>query len=68
MTTYRPCITGARHMVSAGHYSAAHAAFRRSVRHLDRDRVLSGDIATARELLDTETLRAAAERAVGSLV
>jgi gamma-glutamyltranspeptidase/glutathione hydrolase len=27
MTTYRPCITGSRHMVSAGHYSAAHAAF-----------------------------------------
>jgi len=48
--------------------AAAHAAFRRSVRHLDRDRVLSGDIATARELLDTEALRAAAERAVGSLV
>src|SRR5688500_13022193 len=28
MTTYRPTITGSRHMVSAGHYSAAHAAFR----------------------------------------
>ncbi|HEX2826823.1 MAG TPA: gamma-glutamyltransferase family protein [Burkholderiales bacterium] len=27
MATYRPTITGARHMVSAGHYSAAHAAF-----------------------------------------
>ena len=27
MAVYRPCITGSRHMVSAGHYSAAHAAF-----------------------------------------
>ena len=27
MSTYRPSITGSRHMVSAGHYSAAHAAF-----------------------------------------
>ena len=27
MTTYRPCITGSRHMISAGHYSAAHAGF-----------------------------------------
>jgi gamma-glutamyltranspeptidase/glutathione hydrolase len=27
MPTYRPSITGSRHMVSAGHYSAAHAAF-----------------------------------------
>src|SRR5438309_8640004 len=27
MPTYRPAITGSRHMVSAGHYSAAHAAF-----------------------------------------
>src|SRR3954465_3485247 len=28
MATYRPTITGSRHMISAGHYSAAHAAFR----------------------------------------
>jgi gamma-glutamyltranspeptidase / glutathione hydrolase len=27
MTTYRPTITGARHMIAAGHYSAAHAGF-----------------------------------------
>ena len=27
MATYRPCITGSRHMISAGHYSAAHAGF-----------------------------------------
>jgi gamma-glutamyltranspeptidase/glutathione hydrolase len=27
MTTYRPTITGSRHMISAGHYSAAHAGF-----------------------------------------
>ena len=27
MTTYRPSITGSRHMISAGHYSAAHAGF-----------------------------------------
>src|SRR5438270_9787442 len=27
MTTYRPCITGSRHTISAGHYSAAHAGF-----------------------------------------
>src|SRR5262245_46575010 len=28
MPTYRPSITGSRHMISAGHYSAAHAGFR----------------------------------------
>lgn len=27
MATYRPSITGRRHMISAGHYSAAHAGF-----------------------------------------
>ena len=27
MSTYRPTITGERHMISAGHYSAAHAGF-----------------------------------------
>jgi gamma-glutamyltranspeptidase/glutathione hydrolase len=27
MAVYRPCITGRRHMVSAGHYAAAHAGF-----------------------------------------
>ena len=27
MSTYRPTITGARHMISAGHYSGAHAGF-----------------------------------------
>lgn len=27
MPTYRPAITGHRHMISAGHYSAAHAGF-----------------------------------------
>jgi len=27
MSTYRPTITGARHMISAGHYSATHAGF-----------------------------------------
>jgi gamma-glutamyltranspeptidase / glutathione hydrolase len=27
MTTYRPTLTGARHMISAGHYHAAHAGF-----------------------------------------
>ncbi len=27
MPTYRPTLTGARHMISAGHYSAAHAGF-----------------------------------------
>ncbi len=27
MTTYRPTITGTRHMVSAGHHAASHAAF-----------------------------------------
>src|SRR3954471_11736004 len=27
MATYRPSITGNRHMISAGHYSAAHAGF-----------------------------------------
>jgi histidine ammonia-lyase len=48
--------------------AAAHAAFRKSVRHLDRDRVLSVDIESARALLDGETLRRAAERAVGDLV
>jgi histidine ammonia-lyase len=47
--------------------AAAHAAFRKTVRHLDRDRVLSGDIAAARTLVDDGTLRAAAERAVGPL-
>jgi gamma-glutamyltranspeptidase/glutathione hydrolase len=28
MSIYRPTITGARHMISAGHYSATHAGFR----------------------------------------
>lgn len=28
MAIYRPLITGSRHMISAGHYSAAHAGFR----------------------------------------
>ena len=27
MTTYRPVITGTRHMISAGHHAAAHAGF-----------------------------------------
>ena len=27
MTTYRPTITGAKHMISAGHYSGTHAGF-----------------------------------------
>ena len=27
MATYRPSITGSKHMISAGHYSAAHAGF-----------------------------------------
>jgi gamma-glutamyltranspeptidase/glutathione hydrolase len=27
MAIYRPCITGRRHMISAGHYAAAHAGF-----------------------------------------
>ena len=27
MATYRPTITGSRHMISAGHYHAAHAGF-----------------------------------------
>ena len=27
MVTYRPSITGSRHMIAAGHYSAAHAGF-----------------------------------------
>ena len=27
MTTYRPTITGAKHMISAGHYSATHVGF-----------------------------------------
>src|SRR4030095_12196253 len=27
MPTYRPSITGSRHMIAAGHYSAAHAGF-----------------------------------------
>ena len=27
MSTYRPTITGARHMISAGHYSGTHAGF-----------------------------------------
>ena len=27
MPTYRPSITGSHHMISAGHYSAAHAGF-----------------------------------------
>jgi len=27
MPTYRPSITGSKHMISAGHYSAAHAGF-----------------------------------------
>ena len=27
MTTYRPTITGQKHMISAGHYSATHAGF-----------------------------------------
>ena len=27
MSTYRPVITGTRHMISAGHHAAAHAGF-----------------------------------------
>jgi histidine ammonia-lyase len=47
--------------------AAAHAAFRRRVRHLDRDRVLATDIEESRRLLDGPALRVAAERAVGAL-
>jgi histidine ammonia-lyase len=48
--------------------AASHAAFRRVVRHLDRDRVLSDDIEDAKRLVADEVLRHAAERAVGPLL
>jgi histidine ammonia-lyase len=46
---------------------AARAALRRRIPHLDEDRVLATDIAQARELVDAEVLRRAAERVVGGL-
>jgi histidine ammonia-lyase len=46
---------------------AARRALRRRIDPLDRDRVLADDIARARELLDGESLRRAAEAAVGPL-
>ena len=46
---------------------AARAALRRRVRRLAEDRVLSQDIVRARELLDAQVLRRAAEKAAGSL-
>jgi histidine ammonia-lyase len=46
---------------------AARAALRRRIAHLSQDRILAGDIATARELLDAEVLRQAAEKAAGRL-
>ncbi len=46
---------------------AARAALRRRIPRLAEDRVLSGDIAHARDLVDTQVLRRAAERAAGGL-
>ncbi len=46
---------------------AAHRAVRRVIPHLDGDRVLAPDIDAARRLAEEETLRLAAERAVGPL-
>jgi histidine ammonia-lyase len=46
---------------------AARAALRRRIPHLAEDRMLSTDIAQARDLLDAQTLRRAAEKAVGGL-
>ena len=46
---------------------AAHAAVREKVARLTEDRVLSGDVASARQLLDDGSLVAAVDRAVGAL-
>jgi histidine ammonia-lyase len=46
---------------------AARAALRRRIPRLTEDRVLSGDIARARELVETQVIRKAAERAAGAL-
>jgi histidine ammonia-lyase len=46
---------------------AARAALRRRIPHLAEARVLSTDIAQARDLLDAQTLRRAAEKAVGKV-
>ena len=46
---------------------AARAALRRRIPHLAEDRVLSGDIARARDLVEMQVLRQAAERAAGGL-
>jgi histidine ammonia-lyase len=47
--------------------AAAHAAVRRAVPPMDRDRVLATDIERARGLIARQTVRAAAERAIGTL-
>jgi histidine ammonia-lyase len=47
--------------------AAARDALRRHVAHLDRDRVLAGDIERARGLVDDGTIRRAAERRAGAL-
>jgi histidine ammonia-lyase len=47
--------------------AAAHAAVRRRISPMDRDRVLATDIETARGLIARQAVRAAAERAIGTL-
>jgi len=47
--------------------AAAHAAFRRTIRTLDSDRVLAPDIERATAIVAEERMRAAAEKVVGAL-
>jgi len=47
--------------------AAAHRAFRRRVRRMDVDRILAPDIASARRAVEDESMRIAAEGAVGPL-
>ena len=47
--------------------AAAHRAVRRRIPHMGEDRILSNDLAVAREMIEDGTLRRAAERSVGRL-
>jgi histidine ammonia-lyase len=47
--------------------AAAHRAFRRRVKHLDRDRFMAPDIETARRAVEDQSMRTAAEGVVGPL-
>jgi histidine ammonia-lyase len=56
-----------RPLLAARAVEAARASLRRVVANLDRDRVLAGDIAAAKHWLESEKLRAAAEKVCGAL-